>query len=69
MERVVDPVLIAQLEAFFLHARNGKLVRGVEKMERAWYANNEVGAYQACVNLYGRITPIFAVPYTVIPRR
>lgn len=68
MELVQDEKIVAQLENFFLRARAGVPVRGIEEKERAWYANEEFGCYQACVQLHGRITPIFAVPFTVVPR-
>lgn len=68
MELVQDEKIVAQLENFFLNIRKGKIVRAVETKERAWYANEEFGCYQACVQLHGRITPIFAVPFTVVPR-
>ena len=66
MLKVENGALIEALENFYLGARTGLPVRGVEEMKRTWYANEGVGRYQACIWLHGRLTPIYAIPFETI---
>lgn len=68
MKKVEDEMLIEALESFFCAMRAGKLVRGTEEIERAWYINEEVGKYQAYVELHGRLTLLFSISFEVISR-
>lgn len=67
MEKVEDKNLIEALESFFCAMRAGKLVRDTEEIERTWYINEEVGKYQAYVELHGHLTLLFSIAFEVIP--
>lgn len=61
MKKVENEKIVARLNSMYRVSRAGKPVRGIERKEKEWYSNTEVGRYQLCVK--ESQVPIYTIPF------